>query len=176
MMQDLAMTILDIANNSLAVKAQRIEIEIVDSDAKNLISIEIKDNGKGMSDDQIAQAIDPFYTTRKTRRIGLGIPFFKDLADLCEGSFSLKSDHGVQIYASMRKNHWDRPPMGDLGETISTLIQSDPDVHLILTITTDAETKKFDTEEIKVILEDISIAEPEILFWVKQTVNDLISS
>lgn len=174
MMQDLAMSILDIAKNAYEVNATEVHINLIDDG--QYLTIQIIDNGPGMSESELKEAISPFYTTRKTRKIGLGIPFFKQIAEQCDGKFELVSSSGIRISSSMRKDHIDCPPMGDIGESIATLIQCDPDVELVFKYIKNNQINEFNTQEVKKILDGISIAEPEIIIWVKQTINDLMNS
>ena len=174
MMQDLALSILDVAKNAYEVNASEVEINIIDDEDK--LTIEIIDNGPGMSQEELKLACSPFYTTRKTRKIGLGIPFFKQIAEQCDGEFNMVSLPGIKITTSMRKSHIDTPPMGNIGETIATLIQCDKDTHLIFRYIKNQEVNKFDTEEVKKVLDGVSIIEPEILIWIRNTINDLMKS
>ena len=174
MMQDLALSILDVAKNAYEVNATKVEINIIDYE--DTLKIEIIDNGPGMSQEELKMACSPFYTTRKTRKIGLGIPFFKQIAEQCDGEFEMLSLPGIKISVSMRKSHIDTPPMGNIGETIATLIQCDQDTQLIFRYIKNQKINEFNTEEVKKILGGVSIIEPEILIWIKNTINDLMNS
>ncbi len=114
MMQNLSMHVLDIAANAVRAEASLVKITLINSKIRNVIKITVEDNGKGMDEEQLKKVQDPFYTTRTTRRIGLGIPLFRELAEQCGGEFELQSKLGVgtRIASSMQRNHWDPPPMG----------------------------------------------------------------
>lgn len=178
MMQNLSMHVLDIALNSVRANASQITIEIVDSEQNDLISIEISDNGCGMDEETLKKVLDPFYTSRTTRRIGLGIPFFKELAEQCNGSFDLKSqvNVGTRIRCVMQKSHWDTPPMGDLGDAVMLVWTSKEANQIHFDYKTDQNQFSFDSKEIKAILgEEISVCEAEILNWCKEYINQSIA-
>lgn len=178
MMQDLAMHVLDIAYNSIRGKGKNISIDLLNSVNENRIEISIEDDGCGMSEEQLKHVTDPFYTTRTTRKIGLGVAFFKELADQCEGQFSISSkvDQGTKIAVSLKKDHWDTPPWGDLAGSLSTLIQADPLIDYVITYRSDSNTICIDTKEIKAILGDVSINEPDIILWVQDYIKQQIES
>lgn len=178
MMQNLSMHVLDIAANSIRANADKVEIQIVDSVKNNEIKITIIDNGKGMNEEMCKKVQDPFYTSRTTRKIGLGIPFFKELSEQCSGTFSLESKEGrgTVISASMQKDHWDTPPMGDIGDAVMIAVTSDSRVHLVFTYQNDLGVFIFDTDEIKAILGDeVSINDAEIMIWCKDYINQGIA-
>ncbi|MFU8793510.1 MAG: ATP-binding protein [Acholeplasmataceae bacterium] len=123
-MDDLSLTLYDLCINAIDAKATHIDIELLIDDIKKIISIKIKDNGVGMSNEQIEKTYDPFYTTRTTRRVGLGIPYLKQLTEQCDGLMAITSTPGVgtTLYAELKKDHIDCPPFGDLAETLYMLI------------------------------------------------------
>lgn len=178
MMQDLAMHILDIAYNSIRAQASEITVTYRDSTIANKITITIQDNGCGLSELQIQQVTNPFYTTRTTRRVGMGVALFQGLAQQCDGQFSLTSqvNLGTTIQVSVRKDHWDTPPQGDLAQTMQTLIQADPTIHFQFNMVLDTKTFTFDTKEIQAILTDeVSLSEPTILLWIQEYIHQGIS-
>lgn len=168
------MSILDICNNSLRAKASHISVKIYDSDKEDLFKITIQDDGLGMSDETQRVATDPFYTTRKTRSIGLGIPFFKELSMLCDGEFSLKSSlkKGTIISTSMKKSHLDRPPLGDISETIVTLLQANATVDYFWLYQSDEQKIIFDTKEVKKVLKEVPINNDKVLIWAKEYLDE----
>ncbi|MBS5114293.1 MAG: sensor histidine kinase [Erysipelotrichaceae bacterium] len=176
-MKDIAMHILDIAYNSIRALSSLITINIVDSMIQNKIEITIQDNGKGMSEETLKQVINPFYTTRTTRRIGLGIPLFKEGVEMTGGKFKITSqlNEGTTTYGCYVKNHLDTPPMGDLCETIITLIQANANIDYLITYQNDKTSFCLDTKEIKKILDGISINEPEIILWLKDYIKEGMS-
>lgn len=178
MMEDIAAHILDIAGNSIDAKTNKIDIEIYDSHSNNILSITIDDDGKGMSEEVLNKVLSPFYSSRKTRNIGLGLPFLQDLAKFLNGKFEIKSkEHiGTKVVVSVQNDHIDCPPMGDLGECMMMLIQSNCDIHYTLKYKNDQNEFIFDTLEIIEILGDVSLNETSILLWIKDYINENIKN
>ncbi len=176
-MQDLSMYCLDIATNSVKAKASVIKISMINSEKDNLLSLMIEDNGCGMDAKTLQKVVDPFYTTRTTRRVGLGVSFFKNLADMCEGEFNITStvNVGTHIKVTLKKNHWDTPPIGNLSETVSTLIQMDDTIQWIFEYSSDDGVFVLDTNKIKDILDGVSLKEPKILIWIKEYVDEQLT-
>ncbi|NQT24883.1 sensor histidine kinase [candidate division KSB1 bacterium] len=141
---------MDIVENSIEAKATRIFISI-DQDMKNdLLVIEIKDNGKGMNREILKKAVNPFFTTRNTRKVGLGLSLLKQATRECGGTFKIKSEisKGTSIKAIFQNSHIDRKPLGDLNATLVTLIAAHPEINFIVDFK-NAETKFYlDTEEV----------------------------
>jgi hypothetical protein len=119
-MDDLATYLLDIVQNSIQAKASMIQLSVVEEDE---LKIKVIDNGIGMSDTVLAQVTSPFYTTRTTRRVGLGLPLIKMLCEQTDGDFRLESTEGLgtSLYLMMHHHHIDMPPIGNLGEMIYTI-------------------------------------------------------
>lgn len=175
MMQDIAMHILDIGMNSIAANSHHIQIALCQKE--NALWLQIHDDGCGMSEETVKQVTDPFYTTRSTRSIGLGIPFLKAAAQLCEGTFELSSkvQEGTSITAIFRLNHWDCPPLGDLGEAVVNLAVFDESIRFTLSYRNETDQFVFDTDRIKEELEGVALSEPSIMVWMKQFINEQIS-
>ena len=148
-MEDLSLHILDIAENSITASAKRIEIRINEDYVKDLLTIEIKDDGKGMDEQMLKQALDPFFTTRTTRRVGLGLSLLAQAARATDGDLVLDSRNGkgTTVRASFRLNHPDRQPMGDILETIRTLVAGHPEIDFLYEHRKNDTTYRFDTRE-----------------------------
>jgi signal transduction histidine kinase len=131
-MEDLSLHILDIVENSLSAGASWIKISLVEDTRKDLLLLEIQDNGKGMDAAMQGQALDPFYTTRSTRRVGLGLPLLAQAAQQCEGRLDIRSEpgQGTSVKALFRLSHPDLKPLGDISETLRTLLVGRPDLDL----------------------------------------------
>ena len=149
-MEDLSLHILDIVENSIAAMARRIEIRIDEDMAKDLLTIEIKDDGKGMDEQTLKKALDPFFTTRTTRRVGLGLSLLAQAAKESEGTFDLSSEpgKGTTVNATFRLSHPDCKPMGDIGQTMQVLVMSHPEIVFLYEHKSDNSTYRFDTREI----------------------------
>lgn len=173
MMQDLAMQILEILMNSIHADSTFIEVHMINSVDKDIISFGIIDDGKGMGEEVVKKICDPFITSRTTRKIGMGVSFLKGLTDQCNGSFNIVSEvgRGTTVYASVQKTHWDVPPFGDLGEMMMIAIQSNENIDYLFTYKTDIEKFIFDSKEIRLQIEGISILEPDILIWIREYIN-----
>ena len=148
-MEDLSLHILDIAENSISASAKRIEIRIDEDEAKDLLTIEIKDDGKGMDEQTLQKVLDPFFTTRTTRRVGLGLSLLAQAARETDGDLELDSRNGegTTVRASFRFSHPDRKPMGDIDETIRTLVVGYPGVDFLYEHRKNDSIYRFDTRE-----------------------------
>lgn len=173
-MQDLAMHLLDIVYNSIRAKASLIKIFFKDSTLSNEIIMRVEDNGTGMNEETVEKVQNPFYTTRTTRDVGLGIPLLKIGALSCNGSFRLESKEnvGTLIEATYQKDHLDTPPVGDLAETLVTLIQANENIEYEFHYEEDKLVFDLNTVEIKEILDGVSIVEPEIIIWLKSYIKE----
>lgn len=132
-MEDLSLHILDIAENAIRAKAKRIEINICEDIKENLLRVQIKDDGEGMSEDRLKKARDPFFTTKQNRKIGLGLSLLLQAAKEAGGNIRLDSKlgKGTNVLANFQYNHPDRKPLGDISQTLATLIAAHPDIHFI---------------------------------------------
>ena len=131
-MQDLSLHILDIVENSLAASATRVEIAIVEDTREDLLSLVIRDNGRGMDAEARKQALDPFYTTRTTRRVGLGLSLLAQAAQQSGGAIEIVSEpgRGATVKAVFQLSHPDRKPLGDVAETLRTILCGRPELEL----------------------------------------------
>jgi len=133
MLEDLSQHILDIAENGVNAGADSISLKI--DDGPEEVVLIVSDNGKGMDEQTCRLVVDPFFTSRTERRVGLGLPFLKQLADLCGGSFALESfpGRGTTVSASFRKDSIDMPPLGDIPSTLLALFIGNPDISWMYT-------------------------------------------
>ena len=173
-MQDLSLHILDIAENSITAGAGRITVKISESRKVNLLTLEVSDNGRGMNEDMLKHAEDPFYTTRTTRRVGLGIPFLGQAAKDCGGEMKIETEkgRGSKITASFQYNHIDRKPLGDITATIIVLIAGNPHIDFIFQLIREGEELLVDTAELKNDLGNVPLNSPEVIRIIKETIND----
>ena len=177
-MTELSLNILDIAENSVKAGASLTEIRVEALSHRNLLEIIIRDNGCGMTKEQVQKVIDPFYTTRTTRKVGLGVPFFKESAEAAGGSFFIESEVGVgtTVKASYQLDNIDRMPMGDLTATIHTLVTMHEDIDFLFTYKVNENEFVLDTRELREILGDISFKEYEVSNYIKEYLNENITS
>ncbi|MEG1501048.1 MAG: ATP-binding protein, partial [Clostridiales bacterium] len=164
-MLELSLNILDIAQNSVRAEASLIEISIEENHDSDTLSIMIKDDGYGMDEKQAASVIDPFFTTRTTRAVGLGVPFFKMAAELSGGSFDIKSQkgQGTEVKAVFGLNHIDRMPLGDMTSTVVSLIQCNPNIDFVYTYQLNDKSFVADTRQFREVLEGIPLNSPQVL-------------
>lgn len=169
-MEDLSLHILDIVENSLAAKANKVEIRISEDKKRDLLSVEIIDNGIGMDKETVKKAIDPFYTTRIVRRFGLGLPLLSEAAKAANGNLSIESKkgEGTRIKADFQYSHIDRKPMGDIGQTIFTLVIGNPEIDLIYVHKKNSHKYILDTRKIKAQLKDVPINSPDGIRMIKE--------
>lgn len=176
-MRELSLYILDIVQNSIAAQATLVEIIVEENLDKDYLRISIQDNGKGMKQEQIERALDPFYTSRTNRRVGLGLPMYQAHALECGGDFSLTSQVGLgtKVIASFQHSHIDRVPLGDIGATIVTIIAGNKNLHLRYKHVFDGQEFLFDTEEIRGNLDGVPLDNPLVLDWIKSYLEENFS-
>jgi len=167
-MKDLSLHILDIVQNSIRAKATLIGIEITEHPKENNLIISVLDDGTGMSPEQLQRAIDPFYTSRTTRKVGLGLSLFTG------GSFSIESElgKGTKVTAVFGLNHFDRPVMGDLVGTLLILICSPDAPDYVFKHQTPSGEFEFNTRDIKQTLEDVPITHPDVRNFLKEMLQE----
>ena len=177
-MNELSLYLLDIMQNSIKAKATLINLDIIKDIDEDKLTIKIVDNGCGMSEEVLSKVLSPFYTTRTTRKVGLGLPLFKELAELCEGSFKIESKEGVgtTLTATLRLNNIDLPPLGNWVDTFYILVINDENVDIKYNhkVIKDNEAKEFvfDTIEIKNILDGMSIKDFSLMQWAKDYIKN----
>lgn len=158
-MEDLSLHILDIAENSVAAKADKIEIRITEDKKKDLLSVEVIDNGLGMDKETLDKALDPFYTSKIVRRFGFGLSLLSEAAKAANGHFSIQSKkgEGTRIKADFQHSHIDRQPMGDIGQSILTLIIGNPEIDFLFEHKRNDHTYCLDTRKIRTQLKGMPI-------------------
>jgi len=171
-MIELSMHILDIVENSTRAGATRVSVIITENTDDDVLTIQIADNGEGMDRDTIENALDPFYTTKKVRTIGLGLPMLLQATKMSDGHFSIESDRnkGTQVTAEFKCSHIDRQPMGDIASTVISLITGNPDTDFRLTYRKNDQEYTLDTNEIKREVPGIAINIPEVLAVIKENI------
>ena len=173
-MQELSLNVLDIAQNSVRAKASLVTITVAERSTDHFLEISIADNGCGMTPEQVARAMDPFFTTRTTRKVGLGISFFKLSAESTGGSFDIQSTLGVGSVTTARyhTDHIDMLPIGDMNATILSLISMNPQMDFVYQRSLDDNSFTLDTRELKAVLEDVPLNSPEVVQFIKETLEE----
>ena len=165
-MKELSLNILDVAKNSVTAGATKIEILVEES--PEWLTITITDNGCGMTPEFVKKVTDPFTTTRTTRKVGMGLPLMKMEAQMSGGDLSVESrvGKGTRVKSWFDPENIDMPPLGDLTSSVTTLIQGSPDIDFIFTHRTPTGEYTLDTGEIRQIMGDIPLSEPEVIAWL----------
>lgn len=169
-MRELALHILDIAQNSISAKATQIVIEINENE-NGFFVFRIKDNGCGMSDEMVRKVRDPFVTTRTTRKVGMGIPFMDMVTQQCGGHLDILSKIGVgtEITAYFEADNIDRPPLGNVVESIKVLLVGAPHIDLDFIYTSSSGTMIFKTKEMREVLGDAcDFTNPAVYGWLEE--------
>jgi len=172
--KEISLHILDLAENCVTSGAKNINIKIIENTKDNRLQFEIIDDGKGMNKNEIEQAIDPFFTTRTTRRVGLGLPFLKEATEACNGSFDIQSEpgKGTRVIAKFQRDHIDRMPIGDIQSTILNLLVGYPDIHWCFEYKLDNKQFVLDNNEIIKELNGISFSDPMIIRFLRTTIEN----
>jgi len=180
-MEDISLHILDIAENSIAAGAALIEIRLIDDREKDTFTVEIEDNGKGIPDELVDKVLDPFFTSRTTRSVGLGLSLLSQSARETGGSVAIRSKKGAGtiVSAQFRPRHIDMKPLGDMAETLIVLIAGNPETDFVFTYDYDKSDRPFslDTRDIRTELGDIPINAPDVISvlrgYLRRSLNDI---
>lgn len=175
-MQDLAMYILEILMNSIHADSSFIKLLIEFCREKDLVTIVVEDNGKGMNEEMVKKVMSPFTTTRTTRKVGLGVAFMKELCDECEGKLNIESKvgKGTIVKATYKMSHIDAPVLGDVGEMMMFAIQANETIDYEFVYKEDDNEFIFKTADIREELGDVKLDDPSILLWIKDYINQEI--
>jgi len=171
---EISLHILDIVENSTRAGASIVLIDLIEDTAKDILTLEIRDNGSGMSADVLQKVIDPFFTTKTVRKVGLGLPMLAQAAEAAGGSFIIESKggEGTRVAAEFKLSHIDRQPLGDIAGTLVTLIAGNTDVDFIYRHEHNGEIYVLDTRDIKKEIEDIPINHVTVLGFIREHVNE----
>lgn len=177
-MKELSLNILDIAQNSVKAKAENILIKLIETD--ETLTLTIQDDGCGMSKETVENVMNPFYTTRTTRNVGLGVPLLKLAAEQTGGGIRIESVsendnpdvHGTTVTAEFYKNHLDFTPLGDVVSTVTTLIQGEPDIEWRFVHEINGQSVELDTRELREILGDVPLDTYEVIKWIEDYLKE----
>lgn len=177
-MKELSLNILDIAENSVKAGATLTEISIEESSEQIILTF--TDDGCGMTEETVRTVTNPFYTTRTTRKVGMGLPLLKLEAEMTGGSLTVNSthesvdatNHGTTVCATFNKNHIDCTPLGDVVESIATLIQGHPDTDFLFTHRFEGGQAVLDTRELRRVLEGVPLNTYEVIKWIKEYLKE----
>ena len=177
-MKELSLNILDVAENSVKAGASLTQILLTEQDGT--LKLEIVDDGCGMSEDVVRSVVDPFYTTRTTRKVGMGIPLLKLACEQTGGSLGIVSTtqeadpvaHGTHVTATFDMNHIDFTPLGDVSASILTLIQGHPDTDFLFRHIMDDRVVELDTRELREVLEDVPLNSYDVMQWIEGNLQE----
>lgn len=172
-MKELSLHLLDIAQNSVAAGATALELSLVQHGG--VLTMTVADNGKGMTAEFLAHVMDPFTTTRTTRKVGMGIPLFRMAAELTGGALTIQSAPGVGTTTSavFHTDHIDCPPMGDLAGTLALFLQgSPPTLETRFLHETDRGRFELDTRQLRALLEGVPLSTPEVALWLRDYIGE----
>ena len=175
-MKEIALHLLDIVQNSVKADASHVDIDF-HLDADGVLTMSVKDDGCGMAPEFVDRVRSPFVTTRTTRKVGLGIPLLMQNAMQSGGTIDIESElgKGTVISATFHTASIDCLPLGDLASTMATIIMGSPDrPEFSLRCSSPAGNMAFTTEEIRPLLEGVSLAEPDVVQWIQQSLQEEI--
>lgn len=174
MMPEIALNILDVAENSVRAGAALIEISVIVRTQEDTLTVTIADDGCGMDKSQLEKVQDPFFTTRTTRKVGLGIPFFKQAAECTGGSFAITSEkgRGTVVKAVFGLSHIDRMPLGDINATIHMLVVFHPSTDVVYRYIFNDKMFVMDSRELKQILGGVPLQTAEVSNFIREYLDE----
>lgn len=173
-MRDLSMHVLDIAQNSIKAGAKLVAVSFV-NDGNGMLTFAVEDDGCGMPPEFLSRVTDPFTTTRTTRKVGLGIPMLKQSAEMCGGEFGIESEvgAGTRIHASFDTRNIDCIPLGDICDSLLSLVVLNPDEpEFLFQASAPSQEAVFDTRQLREVLGGVALNEPDIIAWMKESIDE----
>jgi anti-sigma regulatory factor (Ser/Thr protein kinase) len=176
-LRELSLHIMDIIENGINAGADLITLSVVEDGKENRLRITITDNGRGIPPELLDRVMDPFFTTRTTRRIGLGLSLFREASRRCEGEFDIRSKEGEgsEVRASFRLDHIDLAPVGGMDGALTSLIMGSPGVDFVYTHDVDGREFRLDTREIREQLGDVPIQHPRVLKSISAMIRESLA-
>lgn len=173
-MREISLHILDVARNSIEAGATELTVSVVESPRRDRLEVIIADNGRGMDEETAQHATDPFFTTRSTRRQGLGLALWQATCERCEGGVEVESrpGAGTVVRGSLALRHWDRPPLGNMGAVIQALACEAERLRLRYRHEVDGKVFELDTQELQRELGEVPVTDPAVLRWIAEHVNE----
>lgn len=173
-MTELSLHVLDIVQNSIRANATQIDIGVMVNTKADTLCITIHDNGDGMTKEQLAAVTDPFFTTRTTRKVGMGVSLFQMAAEMTGGDFHIDSalGRGTRVRANFILSHIDRIPLGDMGATIHALVTLNPTLDFTYAYQVDGRAFALDTKEFREILQGVSFTESEVSRYIRDYLSE----
>lgn len=182
-MKEIALHLIDLAENSVSADARTVRIRVAEDFRTDQLTVSVEDDGHGMDGETVKHLADPFFTSRTTRSVGLGIPLLKEQAETCNGRLDISSrpGTGTRIEASFQHSHIDRMPLGNLSVTFLTLEVAHPEIHWVFTYSYRPPFKgspriyEFDDQPVKETLEGLSLTHPNVITFLRSSFEDGIA-
>ena len=176
-MNDLSMHLLDIVQNSISAGARLIVIGIDEDIEGDVLTMSVEDNGKGMTEEQVRKLSDPFFTSRTTRKVGMGIPLLKHTAEQCGGNVKIESEagKGTKVVAAFGYSNIDRPPLGDFVNAVILSIAANPSLDFVLNYSRNGDEYEFKTSDVREVFGDKALENISLVKKVEQMIQDNIS-
>jgi anti-sigma regulatory factor (Ser/Thr protein kinase) len=173
-LKDLSLHILDLVENAIAAKAKKIEISIQEEPREDRLLIEIKDDGMGMDPEVSQRATDPFFTTRSSRRVGLGLSLMAQAAQAAGGRLRIESglEKGTKVVTTFQYHHIDRKPLGDMIETMTTLLLGNPELQISYAHQKDGKSYVFNSQMLKERFQNRFLTNPEVIQWLRKHLQE----
>ena len=173
-MNELSLHLLDILGNSVRAAAQEVRVSITESHLANIYRMVIQDDGKGMNPEILEDVFNPWVTSRKERRVGLGLSLLKQNAELCGGDLTVQSvpEEGTTVCVDFEYAHLDRPVAGDMAGTLVITMASAPGISFFYTHTTDTGCYRFSSDEVMDALSGVSLTNPSIMRAVEEMIQE----
>lgn len=174
-MQDLSLHILDLVQNSIRAEASKIDISVLENTERDIFTVTIEDNGCGMNQETLAKAKDPFFTSRTTRDVGLGLSFMQMMAAQCNGKFSVNSEEGkgTKVEITLQRSHIDRLPLGNMAETMMTLVGANENLDFTFNHRVNDQNLDFSTAQMREVLgDDVPLSNFEVLQFISSTIEE----
>jgi hypothetical protein len=166
--------LMDISMNSVRAGATHVSVSVVGDRAKDRLTIMVRDNGVGMEAEAARDVVDPFYSTKAGKKVGLGVPLLKGAAEMCDGGLRVRSvpGEGTEIEATFALDHPDLPPLGNVKETMMLLSVSNPEVRFSFRYVMDGREFLLDTKDVKEMLGGVPINHPEVIAFLRRYVEE----
>lgn len=173
-MEDLSLHILDIVENAISAKAKRIDILVIEEPKEDQFVIEIKDDGIGMDEEVSQKAIDPFFTTRTSRKVGLGLSLMAQAAQEAGGMLRIESElgKGTKVIATFQYHHIDRKPLGSMIETMTTLFLGNSELDISYTHQKEGKSYVLKSQGLKKRFKDRPLTDPEVIQWLRKYLKE----
>lgn len=176
-MRELALHVLDIVQNSLAAEARNVMVEIDEQPDEDRLTISITDDGRGMDQETANRVLDPFVTTRHTRKVGLGLPLLLAATQRCNGDLLINSSpgKGTKVTASFRYHHLDRAPVGDIAQTMASLITLNGSVDISYRHIFGTHRFSIATSDVRARIGNMLLNHPDVYCFIRDYLSENIS-